>query len=114
MNVVTNPEKVARPRVNLLAILALAIIDFLACATTTLAPQAERVKTTTNADDVRDCKMLGTVEARTPFNTPSEPWIQMRNQTAALGGNMVLRTKGPGLFSKSWYGLAYQCEGKRR
>ena len=92
------------------ALLYLALLASAGCASTRLTPQAEGVRATTNSEEVRNCKPLGDVEAHVPFPTPSDPWNQLKNATATLGGNVVLRTRGPAVFAKTWTGVAYLCE----
>src|SRR6266851_4700198 len=85
----------------------------LMCCTTTLLPQAESVRWTKNPEEVRDCQLLGPVQAEPPFGTPDSPHIKLRNEAAALGGDTVLQTSGANLLGKSWKGYAYKCGAKK-
>ena len=80
------------------------------CSTIKLTPQGESVRKTTNPEDVRGCTPLGKVEWEAQVGTVSDPWKALQNDTAILGGNVVLRTQGPAVFGKKWVGVAYRCE----
>jgi hypothetical protein len=76
-----------------------------ACATVALAPGAEKVRLTSNAQDVAACTAVGNVrepvDARSP--PPSADVLnELRNQAIGLGGNTVFVTE----FGE---GVAYRC-----
>jgi hypothetical protein len=67
------------------------------CATS--APASDAVRVTTTLADVADCKLLGKVVV-----SDTDPAKAARAQTAALGGNVLLRKN-----EEVWNGNAYQC-----
>jgi hypothetical protein len=74
--------------------------------TTSLAPQAESIKTTRTPSDVADCKILGTVEAQPPYIWPGDAEKQLKNKAAALPGtDTVFVTNSVGHI----VGVAYRC-----
>jgi len=71
-----------------------------ACATHTTAGP-DPVKTTTALDDVAGCSLLGKVIVS---DTDPDAAKAARDQTAALGGNVLLRKN-----ESVWNGNAYHC-----
>lgn len=69
-----------------------------------LAPEAEHVRFTKNRADVARCEMLGNVEGlgRGGLICAKPCKVDLRNRTAALGGDTVLFTGGG-------TGMAYRC-----
>jgi hypothetical protein len=69
-----------------------------------LAPEARQVRFTKNPADVEKCEMLGNVEGigRGGLICAEPCKIDLRNRTAALGGDTVLFTGGG-------IGMAYRC-----
>jgi hypothetical protein len=72
-----------------------------------VAPQAEKIKVTSNGADVEQCKVLGTVESHPPFMGPNDGVNQLRNNAAALGADTLLLTSSGALRGKT--GMAYRC-----
>lgn len=76
-----------------------------ATACVTLLPEARSVKYTYDVADIRGCKLLGALEVRGPFLMPGDAEIQLKNLTAAAGGNAFLVTDQ--YFKVG--GAAYRC-----
>jgi hypothetical protein len=76
------------------------------CVTVALAPGAEKVRLTSNSQDVTTCTAVGNVRvpadehAQNPFADNNE----LRNQAIGLGGNTVFITNG--VLGE---GVAYRC-----
>ena len=81
------------------------LLTLSACAT--LSSAGNNVLITQNANDVKDCKLLGSVSADPPFGLPDDWMIKLRNKTGELGGNRVL-ANSPGIGSVT--GTAYSCQ----
>lgn len=73
------------------------------CATPAPVPGSESVKDTTALADIADCNMLGKVIVSDDSPTPEK---DARDQTATLGGNVLLRVN-----EMVWNGNAYLCRG---
>lgn len=73
-----------------------------------LAPEARAVKVTTEDAAVVGCRMIATVESHPPYIGPNDGVNQLRNETAAKGGNVLYLTGRGALRGKS--GVAYRCE----
>jgi len=82
---------------------ACAVLIIMSCAAgcTTPAPPSTPVRDTTTFDDVAGCSLLGKVIVS---DTAADPAKDARNQTAALGGNVLLRKS-----EQVWNGNAYHC-----
>lgn len=74
---------------------------------TTLSPEAETVRLTKNANDVRGCESLGVVDSKPPYVLPGDYKKQLQNRAGALGADVVLITS-----TATGSGTAYRC-GKR-
>jgi hypothetical protein len=72
-----------------------------AACTTTPAPTADPVKVTTTLADVEGCSQVGKVIVS---DTDPDAARAARNQTASLGGNVLLRKN-----ELVWNGNAYHC-----
>jgi hypothetical protein len=76
------------------------------CVTVALAPGAEKVRLTSNSQDVTTCTAVGNVRVpadvheQNPFADNNE----LRNQAIGLGGNTVFITNGA-----LGEGVAYRC-----
>jgi len=81
------------------AAVALALCD--ACATHTPAADPDPVRVTTTLADVADCSLLGKVIVS---DTDPDAARAARDQTAAIGGNVLLRKN-----EMVWNGNAYHC-----
>jgi hypothetical protein len=82
----------------------------LAAACVSLAPGADQVRITKNAQDVAACTAVGNIKV--PVNAQGTVDIanaerQFRNQAIGLGGNVALVTYGP--LSAPVEGIAYHC-----
>lgn len=71
----------------------------------TLAPEAESMKVTRDAADVKGCKILGAVEAHPPYVGQQDGMNQLRNNAAGLGGNVLFVTS----YNVTATGMAYRC-----
>ena len=72
-----------------------------------VAPQAEKIRVTSNGVDVAQCKLLGAVESHPPYMFPSDGVNQLRNNAAALDADTLLLTSSGALRGKT--GMAYRC-----
>ncbi len=86
------------------AALGFAILLLTGC-TSTLTPEAQRVRVTKKEADVAGCQSLGFVEAPPPHSTPDDAEHELRNRAAALGGNVLFVTS----YSLKATGVAYAC-----
>lgn len=84
------------------------LLFFCGCATSRLSREAESIRVTDNADDVRQCKVLGAVDSRPPYIMPSDGVNQLKNEAAALGADTLFLTSGGVVRGKS--GMAYRCK----
>lgn len=98
------------------AILAFVLVA--GCARTRLAPQASRVRVTLNQDDVKGCRLIGSVEASRkrylwfPGKGTSQESVsrQLRNDAAKVGANVVVLTSSTtGMTRSESRGQAYAC-----
>ena len=96
----------------------LAFVLVAGCARTRLAPQATRVRLTLNHDEVRGCRLIGSVEASRrrylwfPGKGASQESVsrQLRNDAARLGANVVVLTSSTtGMTRSESRGQAYVC-----
>lgn len=85
----------------------LVVVACFAC-TTAVVPEAEHIKTTRNVDDIKNCQIVGTVEARPPFVWPGDDVKQLKNKAAPLGADTILITNRVGTI----VGVAYRCAPK--
>lgn len=76
---------------------------------TSLSLKGERVRLTTTAGDVTECRAVGDVQANPPFVSPGDWKNMLKNQAAELGGDVVLH-QSPGVGSVT--GKAYDCGGR--
>jgi len=77
-----------------------------ACATTTAAPGADKVRLTASASDVANCTAVGNIKS--PATTTSaDIATEFRNQIIGLGGNTAFVTKGSPNYPAE--GVAYRC-----
>ena len=86
---------------------ALAAIGLLVTGCVSVAPQAEKIRVTSNGEDVAQCKVLGTVESHPPYMFRSDGVNQLRNNAAALDADTLLLTSSGALRGKT--GMAYRC-----
>lgn len=83
-----------------------------ACATSTLAPGAEKVQLTQKADDVVSCTAAGNInpardaKGGATFSTPAD----FQNQAIGLSGNTVFITKQ--YLGAPVEGVVYRCPGR--
>lgn len=75
-----------------------------ACAT--VLPEAESIRVTHEVGDVRGCRLLVALESVKPIWAPTDALVDLRNKTAAAGGDIFLVTSGLGMTIK---GAAYRC-----
>jgi hypothetical protein len=87
----------------MLRVIVLAVA-FTCTGCVSLAPEAERVRFTRSAADVANCELVGNVEGlgRGGLVCAKPCELDLRNRTAALGGDTVLFTGGG-------TGMAYRC-----
>ena len=89
--------------------LALLTLGSVACATSSLSPEAAAVKMTSEVADVSGCKLLGAVTSVPPYIMPNDGVNQLRNNAAALGADTLLLTSHGIMRGKT--GSAYRCKG---
>lgn len=81
------------------------VVTFCAASCATRAPApvpgSDSVRATTTFAEVADCNLLGKVIVS---DTSSDPAKEARDQTASVGGNVLLRKN-----ELVWNGNAYQC-----
>lgn len=79
-----------------------------ACVTIALAPGADKVRVTSNPQDVAPCTAVGNVRIPQIANRNSppvaNPMDDLRNQAVGLGGNTVFVTS-----AELGEGVAYRC-----
>lgn len=78
-----------------------------ACVTVALAPGADKVRVTANAQEVASCSAVGNIRVpRDEKGSPpvANPTDEMRNQTLGLGGNTAFVTS-----AVLGEGVAYRC-----
>ena len=89
-----------------------------ACVTTKLTPAAERVRVTTNVEALKDCKLLGNVDASDRLNGGMAGQMaaeentnrRLRNKAAEMGANTVLMvTSTTGMSGSRSRAEAYAC-----
>jgi hypothetical protein len=73
---------------------------------TTVAPQADRIRTTREAAEVASCKPVGSVQSTPPYMFPGDDMKQIRNQALPLGADTILITSPRLVFTS---GVAYKC-----
>ena len=83
---------------------AVLVITLWSAGCTTTSPASDSVRVTTTLADVTGCKLLGKV-----IVSETDPEKEARHQTAALGGNVLLRKT-----DEVWNGNAYQCPAAGR
>lgn len=76
---------------------------------TSLSLRGERVRLTTSAGDVIECREIGEVQADPPFGTPDSWSNSLRNQAAELNADVVLHKT---VTIGSVKGTAYDCGGR--
>jgi len=86
-------------------IVRLLIAIGLTACTTAVVPEAEKIRTTRNAADIKGCQILGTVEAQPPFTWPGDDIKQLKNKAAPLGADTIFITNRTGTI----VGVAYRC-----
>ena len=72
-----------------------------ACTSTALVPGAEKVRITSNASDVTNCKAVGNLTLPNTNSANVNLENVLRDQTIGFGGNTAFVTPGAG--------VAYQC-----
>jgi hypothetical protein len=87
-----------------LAAVAIIGLGTAGCVTVALAPGAEKVRITQNANDVASCKAVGNVKAL--LSGPQATNATLQNQAFGFGGNTVFET---GIDGNSMAGVAYSC-----
>lgn len=78
---------------------------FAVSCTTAVVPQAQNIRTTRNADEIAQCRILGTVDAQPPFVWPGDDLKQLKNKAAPLGADTIFVTNRVGTI----VGVAYKC-----
>lgn len=86
--------------------LSLCCSFLLTAACTTLAPHAEDIRVTSEANDVKSCAAVGSVRSVPPYVMPGDDLKQLRNQSLALGADTLL-VDSRVVFSS---GAAYRCK----
>jgi hypothetical protein len=86
---------------------ALAAVVVTVAGCVSVAPQAEKIRVTSNGAEVAECKILGAVESHPPYMFPSDGVNQLRNNAVALGADTLLLTSSGALRGKT--GMAYRC-----
>lgn len=89
----------------------------LAAACVTVTDSGAKVRLAKSADDVRDCKLLGHLTAKSGWGNPAAAEAgrrnvdsSLRNQTADLGGDtLVIARVDVGEGTTSGEGDAYRC-----
>jgi hypothetical protein len=84
---------------------AIAAVFIAGC--TSLAPQAEKVRVTSDGSEVANCTTLGTVTSQPPYVGPDDGVKQLRNNAAALGADTLLLTSSGAMRGQT--GMAYRC-----
>jgi len=93
---------------------ALAALALAGCLSMT--PQAENVRVIRNANEIRDCQSLGNVEATSGWGSVAASGgfannkTDMRNETAARGGDALLIHTERGGFLAHSMGEAFRCQ----
>jgi hypothetical protein len=90
-----------------LAAAASVVVLLSACATSSLSPEAQAIKTTSSPADVMGCKLLGAVTSQPPYVGPSDGVNQLLNNAAVLGADTLLLTSHG--VAKGKTGSAYRC-----
>ena len=82
-----------------------------------MTPQAENVRVVRNANEVKDCRSLGNVEATSGWGSFATAGgfannkTQMRNETADRGGDaLLIHTERGGGFLSHSMGEAFRCQ----
>lgn len=88
--------------------MALALAGILVSACTTVAPGADQVKVTNDADAVEHCFPLGNIELQVGRNHASIEAAAMRNQASGMGADTLLVTSTE--YAKNATGIAYRCK----
>jgi hypothetical protein len=97
----------APPTMNITTALLVGSLAFCAgCASLTPAGATVRHVAMADASAVRTCRPIGKVVSSPPYALPDEWRIQLRNQTAQLGGDTVVSGE-PGLGTVE--GMAFRC-----
>lgn len=86
-------------------IIVCGVVLLTACVS--LAPEAEKLRVTSDNSQVAGCKILGQVTSQPPYVGPNDGVNQLRNNAAALGADTLLLTSSGALRGKT--GMAYQC-----
>jgi hypothetical protein len=96
----------------------LGILALIGCVTTTVTGAGAKVRVTSNPESVRGCKPLGNVKGSDHWNggtmgqgfAEESATNELRNNTAAMGGNTVLMVRSTTNTSGSTQlGEAYSC-----
>ena len=76
------------------------------CAT--ISEGGKKVKLTENISEIKNCKYLNKIASHPPYGSADDWKIQLKNQAASLGGNVVHAF--PKFFTTSIKGEVYLCE----
>jgi hypothetical protein len=99
-------------------VLGLITLGLTSCVTTTLTPSGERVRVTTNTETVRGCDFVGEVKASDRMNggalgqdaAEENTYRRLRNDAAAMGGNIVLLNRAStGRNGSTARGEVFRC-----
>ena len=103
----------SRAQLNL-SVAALLPLFAISCVTTAPVPLqgSEKVEVTKDADRVKDCRVLGDVQAKGPYAVPDEWKMQFQNQAVQLGADTVL-LKDFSVGLQTFNGTAYSCAQPR-
>lgn len=77
----------------------------LTSCTTTLAPQAMKVRTTETPEDVENCVVVGSVQAYPPYIWPGDDLKQLQNRALLIGADTVFVTSR----HSTVLGIGYKC-----
>lgn len=95
-----------RNGVFILALLAIGCPLISSCSSTQLSPEGQRVRVVESAETLSGCKLLGDIENKSHL-TAKDGVNQLRNKTAAVGGDTVLLTTFG--IRRGHAGMAYSC-----
>ena len=88
--------------------LYLLLLFTLVAGCATLSADGRKVQLTENISDTKSCKFLKTIATKPPYVLANDWKIQLKNQAALLGGNVVHAYFKS--FTTSIKGEVYLCE----
>jgi hypothetical protein len=89
--------------------LLIGFILMLGCGTVALSPEGERIRLTSDRNDVAGCAMVGVVDAKPPYIGPHDAEYTLRNKAAAIGADTLLVA---GWKANTQSATAYRCAAK--